>query len=113
MGKMGALLRGLMATEMVASDLRSKHRQLIRMIWTRDGRGEKYYRVLEPDITYSKFEARVTDIVCKGLEEGWITLQLPVAPSTEERDYQITIGDEDRFIDQLHAFVEANRKPSR
>jgi len=113
MGKMSAILRGLMATEMVASDLRSKHRQLIRMIWTRDGRGEKYYRVLEPDLTYSKFEARVTDIISKGLEEGWITLQLPVAPSTEESAYQITIVDEERFIDEMHQMVEANRKQSR
>ncbi|MGE3798805.1 MAG: hypothetical protein AB7G88_13310 [Thermomicrobiales bacterium] len=113
MGKMSAILRGLMATEMVASDLRSKHRQLIRMIWTRDSRGEKYFRVLEPDMTYSKFEARVTDIICNGLGEGWITLMLPLAPSVDEGDYAITILDEERFIDELHALVEANRKKPR
>jgi hypothetical protein len=110
MGKMSALLRGLMATEMVATDLRSKHRQLIRMIWTRNGRGEQYFRVLEPDMTYSKFEKQVTEIVCQGLEEGWITVSLPVAPSIDESAYQITIVDENRFVDEMQAVVEANRR---
>ncbi len=80
MGKMSAVLRGLMATELVASDLRIKHRQLVRMIWTRNGLGEQYFRVLEPDMTYGRFESRVTDLVCRGAEEGWISIQLPVAP---------------------------------
>lgn len=110
MGKMSALLRGLMATEMVATDLRSKHRQLIRMIWTRDGRGEQYFRVLEPDMTYSKFEKQVTEIICGALEEGWIEITLPVAPSTDESAYRISIIDENRFIDEMHRLVEANRK---
>jgi hypothetical protein len=110
MGKMKALLRGIMATEMVASDLRSKHRQLVRMIWTRNGRGEQYFRVLEPDLTYSKFETRVTDLVCRGLEEGWIEIKLPHAPSIEESDYGIVFHDEERFVEEMHQMVEANRK---
>jgi hypothetical protein len=113
MGKMSAILRGLMATELVASDLRSKHRQLVRMIWTRSGRGEQYFRVLEPDMTYSKFEARVTDIVCRGIEEGWIELRLPKAPSIQETDYGITFLDEERFVEEMHSLVEANRKKKR
>ena len=110
MGKMSAVLRGLMATELVASDLRIKHRQLVRMIWTRNGLGEGYYRVLEPDMTYGRFESRVTDLVCRGAEEGWIIIQLPLAPSLDDDAYKIDIQDEDRFIDELHRMVEANRK---
>jgi hypothetical protein len=110
MGKMSAVLRGLMATELVASDLRIKHRQLVRMIWTRNGLGEQYYRVLEPDMTYGRFESRVTDLVCRGAEEGWITIQLPVAPSLDDAAYKIDIHDENRFIDEMHHMVEANRK---
>ncbi|CAN5895394.1 hypothetical protein BH24CHL4_BH24CHL4_18500 [soil metagenome] len=110
MGKMSAILRGIMATEMVASDLRSKHRQLVRMIWTRKGRGEQYFRVLEPELTYSKFETRVTDLVCRGLEEGWIELTLPKAPSTEESDYRMSFADEERFVEELHQLVESSRK---
>jgi len=110
MGKMSAILRGIMATEMVASELRSKHRQLVRMIWTRNGRGEQYFRVLEPDLTYSKFETRVTDLVCTGLEEGWIEITLPKAPSIDESDYSIAFHDEGRFVQALQLMVEANRK---
>jgi hypothetical protein len=110
MGKMSAVLRGLMATELVASDLRIKHRQLVRMIWTRNGLGEGYYRVLEPDMTYGRFESRVTDLVCRGAEEGWITIQLPVAPSLDDDAYKIEIHDEERFVEELHAMVESNRK---
>ncbi len=110
MGKMSAVLRGLMATEMVASDMRIKHRQLVRMIWTRNGLGEQYFRVLEPDMTYGRFESRVTDLVCRGAEEGWITIQLPVAPSLDDDEYKIDIRDEDRFVEELHRMVEANRK---
>jgi len=44
MGRLAAIARGLMANELSASDLRTKHRQLIRLIWTRNGMGERYYR---------------------------------------------------------------------
>jgi hypothetical protein len=110
MGKMSAVLRGLMATELVASDLRIKHRQLVRMIWTRNGLGEQYFRVLEPDMTYGRFESRVTDLVCRGAEEGWIVIEIPVAPSLDDDLYKIDIKDEDRFVEELHRMVEANRK---
>lgn len=113
MGKMSALLRGIMATEMVASDLRSKHRQLVRMIWTRNGRGEQYFRVLEPDMTYSKFESRITELVCRGLEEGWIDMTLPRAPSVDEGDYGISFLDEERFVQEMQDIVDANRKPTK
>lgn len=113
MGKMSAVLRGLMATELVASDMRIKHRQLVRMIWTRNGLGESYFRVLEPDMTYGRFESRVTDLVCRGAEEGWITIKLPAAPSLDDDAYKIEFKDEDRFIDEMYRMVEANRKKRR
>ena len=110
MGKMSAVLRGLMATELVASDLRIKHRQLVRMIWTRNGLGERYFRVLEPDMTYGRFESRVTDLVCRGAEEGWIIIRLPAAPSLDDDAYKLEIHDEDRFVDEMQRMVDANRK---
>src|SRR5215207_4647732 len=60
-GKMNAILRGLMANELSASDVTTKHRQIVRLIWTRNGQGEQYYRLLEPAIPYNRFEARVTE----------------------------------------------------
>jgi hypothetical protein len=103
MGKFSAILRGLMANELVASDLRTKHRQLVRLIWTRNGMGERYYRVLAPDIPYNKFEARVTELLCRGAEEGWVKILIPPAPSTDDRQYKIEFDDEERFVRELEA----------
>jgi hypothetical protein len=113
MGKMTAILRGIMATELVASDLRSKHRQLVRMIWTRNGMGERYFHLLEPDMTYSRFEARVTDLVCRGADEGWVRIIIPAAPSLDDNEYRIEFQDEARFVDELTTLVESNRKKKR
>jgi hypothetical protein len=103
LGKFSAILRGLMANELVASDLRTKHRQLIRLIWTRNGMGEQYYRVLTPDMPYNKFEARVTELLCRGAEEGWVKIVLPAAPTPDETQYKIEFDDEERFVKELEA----------
>ncbi|HEY8446526.1 MAG TPA: hypothetical protein VIL01_05405 [Thermomicrobiales bacterium] len=104
------MLRGLMATELVASDLRTKHRQLIRLTWTRNGMGEQYYRVLAPDMPYNRFEARVTDLLCRGAEEGWIRFVFPPAPSADESQYRVEFLDEERFIQELEALAAQSRK---
>ena len=80
-GKWSAIVRGLMSQELSAPEIKTKHRQLVRMIWTRNGMGEQYYRVLEPGIPYNRFEARVTDLLCRGAEEGWAQFIMPPAPS--------------------------------
>jgi hypothetical protein len=105
MGKFSAILRGLMATELVASDLRTKHRQLVRLIWTRNGMGEQYYRVLAPDLPYNKFESRVTELLCRGAEEGWVKIVIPAAPSTDDNQYKIEFDDEERFVRELEALA--------
>lgn len=110
MGKMTAILRGLMATELVASDLRTKHRQLVRLIWTRNGMGERYYNVLTPAMPYNRFEARVTDLLCRGATEGWVRFVLPAAPSEHDSDYRLEFIDEERFVRELEALAEASRK---
>ncbi len=105
LGKFSAILRGLMANELVASDLRTKHRQLIRLIWTRNGMGEQYYRVLTPDMAYNKFEARVTELLCRGAEEGWVRIVLPAAPTSDESQYKIEFDNEERFVRELEAIA--------
>lgn len=105
-GKMTAILRGLMAQELVGSELRSKHRQLIRMIWTRNGMGEQYYRVLTPDMPYNRFEARVTDLLCRGAVEGWVTFVFPAAPSGDESAYRMEFADEGKFVEELERMVQ-------
>ena len=109
-GKMNALLRGFMANELVSSDLRTKHRQLIRMIWTRNGMGEQYYRVLAPDMPYNRFEARVTDLLSQGARDGWVRFVIPAAPTGEESEYRLEFIDEARFVAELESMAAATAK---
>jgi hypothetical protein len=105
MGRLAAFARGFMANELTGSDLETKHRQLVRLIWTRNGMGERYYRVLAPDMPYSRFEALVTALLARGAEEGWAQFIFPPAPSADESAYRIEFHDEERFIRELEALV--------
>jgi hypothetical protein len=106
-GKWSAIMRGLMSQELAAPEIKTKHRQLVRMIWTRNGMGEQYYRVLEPGIPYNRFEAQVTDLLCRGAEEGWARFVMPPAPSQDESAYRLEFVDEDRFIIELEALFKS------
>jgi hypothetical protein len=108
--KWNAILRGLMANQLVASDLPTKHRQIVRLIWTRNGMSEQYYRVLAPDMPFNKFEAGVTDLICRGAEEGWVKIVLPPAPSVDESAYRIEFSDEERFIAELDSLARSGGK---
>src|SRR4051812_6573539 len=105
MSRFAAIARGFMANELSASDLETKHKQLVRLIWNRNGMGERYYRVLAPDMPYNRFEARVTALLTRGAEEGWVRFILPVAPTSDESAYRIEFLDEDRFIQELEALA--------
>lgn len=109
-GKMNAILRGLMANELAASDVTTRHRQIVRLIWTRNGQGEQYYRLLEPAMPYNRFEARVTELICRGANEGWIQIVLPPAPSPDEREYRVEFVDEDRFVCELELIAAEPEK---
>ena len=109
MGRLAAIARGLMANELVASDLTTKHRQLIRMIWTRNGMGERYYRALTPNVPYNRFEARVTELLTRGAEEGWVRFVFPAAPTADESAYRVEFADEERFVLEMAAlFAESD-----
>ena len=109
-GKMNAILRGLMANELASSPIITKHRQIVRLIWTRNGQGEQYYRLLEPEMPYNRFEAKVTDLICQGAIEGWLSIVLPPAPTTDESDYRIDFHDENRFLQELEVIARAPAK---
>ena len=113
MGKFSAIVRGLMSNELVASDLQTKHRQLIRLIWTRNGMGERYYRIIEPDIPYSRFEARVTELLCNGAEQGWVKFVFPPGPRPDEAAYQMEFIDEERFITELEALFASKSESAK
>lgn len=103
MGKYSAIVRGLMSNELSPSPLETKHRQIIRLIWASNGMGERYYRVIAPDMPYNKFESRVTELLCRGAEEGWVRFVLPPAPLPDESAYRLEFDDEDRFLNELEA----------
>ena len=103
--RLAAIAKGLMANELTAPDLESKHRQLIRLIWTRNGMGERYYRVLAPDMPYPRFESHVTGLLARGAEEGWVRFVFPPAPSADESAYRIEFLDEERFVRELEALA--------
>jgi hypothetical protein len=99
LGWVSAFVRGFLAQELVASGLPTRHRTLIRLIWTANGMGERYYRTLAPPVPYSKFEARVTDYVCTAAAEGWVRFVLPPSPvGVDDTSYRMEIDDEERFI---------------
>ena len=100
-GKFAAIARGLMANELVTPDITARHRQLIRLIWTRNGMGERYYSALTPVVSYATFEARVTQMLERGAREGWVRFVLPPAPSDRETDYRIEFESDERFVHEL------------
>ena len=108
MGKFQAILRGLMSNELAATDLFSRHRQLVRLIWTRNGMGERYFRALAPEMPYNRFEARVTELLCRGATEGWVRFVLPPAPSADETAYRVEFESDERFVAELEALVASN-----
>jgi hypothetical protein len=107
LGWVSAFMRGVMAQELVTSGLPARHKALIKMLWTANGMGERYYKALAPDVTYSKFEARVTDYVCRAAQEGWVRFVLPPSPIGALDDaYRVEIDDEERFITEMAALFE-------
>ena len=113
MSRLSAILRGVMANELVTSDIRTKHRQLVRLIWTRNGMGERYYRVLAPNIPYNRFEARVTELLCQGAEEGWVRFVFPPAPTGDEAAYRVEFADDERFVKELEALFSSSDRETR
>ncbi len=93
----------------VASAMYRRHRQLVELLWTADGRGRQLYELAQPRrVSYDRFVDRVTDIICHGLAEGWIVAHLPSAPVPDDRAYSLEFLDPDRFA---AAVLEAFQPP--
>jgi hypothetical protein len=54
-------------------------------------------------VSYSQFVSRATQLVVRGLGEGWIQADIPAAPTDEEGAYRIRFVDADRWADELTA----------
>ena len=97
------------------SDLQQKHLQLIQAIWTADGMGQRFFEICQPGgMYYSRFVRRVTELVCRGVEEGWIALTLPAQPLAPDARYAIEYRDPERFVRELQAlFPEQDKRRAR
>lgn len=104
-GKFNAILRGLMANEMSPSPIVAAHRKMVKLIWTRNGMGEQYYRILAPELSYAKFETVMTQLLCRGADEGWVEFVIPASPQDDEAAYTMKVIDEDRFLRELHTLA--------
>lgn len=104
-GKFNAILRGLMANELSPSPLMSKHRQMVKIMWTRNGMGEDYYRVLAPEMSYNKFETAMTNLLCRGADEGWIEFLIPASPKDDESLYAMKVINEEKFLEEIQVLA--------
>lgn len=99
LGWVSAFVRGFLAQELVASGLPTRHRTMIKLIWTANGMGERYYRALAPPVPYNRFEAAVTDYLLQAAQDGWVRFVLPPSPiGADDTSYRMEIDDEERFI---------------
>lgn len=86
------------------SEIQKKHRQMIELIWTRSGMGERYFLAVQPrGVSFGSFIRQVTELICRGAREGWITIHLPPAPVFDDEAYRIDIDDPERFVAELEA----------
>jgi hypothetical protein len=52
-------------------------------------------------MSLSKFTSSVTELVIRGIEEGWIELHIPTALINDDNAYWVEFRDSDRFADEL------------
>ena len=60
------------------SEFYPRHLKLIELMWTADGRGRETYEAMALEkVSYSQFVPRATELVVRGLAEGWIEVDIP------------------------------------
>lgn len=103
----GFVDRWFAPAEMRDSNIYRRHLQLVELLWTADGRGRELYEIIRPKkVSYTSFVHRVTSLVCRAMEEGWIVATLPAAPVPDDAAYGLKIDDPDRFVDELARLFE-------
>ena len=89
------------------SELYPRHLKLIELLWTAEGRGREMYAALGLErVSYPQFVRRATELVVRGLAEGWIEADIPAAPTPDDKAYRIRFIDADRWADELTAAFE-------
>ncbi len=86
------------------SEIYPRHLKLIELMWTAHGFGHATYEALALEkVSYAAFVTRATEIVLRGLAEGWIQADIPAAPTDDDQAYHMRFVDPDRWADELTA----------
>ena len=86
------------------SEFYPRHLKLIELMWTAEGRGRATFEALGLErVSYSQFVARATQVLVRGLSEGWVEIDLPSAPTDDDSAYRVRFVDPDRWADELTA----------
>ena len=109
-----ALLEGLVDRWLApqpqhVSEIYPRHVKMIEMIWTADGRGREMFEALALDrVSYSRFVSRATQVILRGLAEGWVEIDIPAAPTNDDSQYRVRFVDPERWADELTAAFGAS-----
>jgi hypothetical protein len=86
------------------SEFYPRHLKLIELMWTAEGRGRATFEAMNLEkVSYSQFVTRATQVLVRGLAEGWIEVDIPTAPTTEDTGYRVRFIDPERWADELAA----------
>ncbi len=112
-----ALLEGLVDRWLApppqqVSELYPRHLKLIELMWTAEGRGRETFEALGlTKVSYSQFVNRATQLVVRGINEGWIEVDFPHAPTNDDERYQVRFVDPGRWADELTILFARNLAP--
>jgi hypothetical protein len=91
------------------SEFYPRHLKLIELMWTADGRGHETYEAMALEkVSYTQFVSRATQVVVRGLGEGWIEVAIPTAPTPDDSHYRVRFVDPERWADELAATFAPN-----
>jgi hypothetical protein len=75
---------------------------LLEKLWTANGQGEALFQGISPKYAnYSIFRNMVTRAIARGLDEGWMELEFPADPLTDDPVYKLNFRDSDRFAEEM------------
>jgi hypothetical protein len=84
------------------SELFPRHLKLVELMWTANGFGRETYEALGLEkVSYSAFVTRATQVVVRGLAEGWIEIDIPAAPTDDGAAYRVRFVEPDRWAEEL------------
>ncbi|MDQ3810531.1 MAG: hypothetical protein M3336_09595 [Chloroflexota bacterium] len=89
------------------SEFYPRHLKLVELMWTAHGFGRQTYEALALEkVSYTAFVRRATEVVVRGLAEGWISIDMPAAPTDDDSAYRVHFVDPERWADELFGAFE-------